>query len=182
MVLMPVRPQMMTLSAGPKWQSMLTASIQAFDFVYCDRSFTFAISSVGSCRLTLVALCGASGTHGILGSVFGCDLLDPLREAGLIDEVTDQLALCGKWGFYMKEMYRQNFLTARDDCEIPESDTSPLLTLEGMDCGFTCNPKTIALMSKELSKVCTPSHAIHHLCCVSSVCVEAARLNCTPHK
>lgn len=87
--------------------------------------------------------------------MYGCDLFDPLREAGLIDEVTDQLALCAKWGFYMKELYRLNYIAPQESCERPSTDdpASPTLTYSGMNCGFTCNEKTMDLMSKQLSKV-----------------------------
>lgn len=74
-----------------------------------------------------------ASTHGSLGGVFGCDMMDELREADLIDD-TAQLAVCSKWGFYIKELYRADFLTPKQDCSVDSG-----LTSAGMSCGFTCD-------------------------------------------
>jgi hypothetical protein len=42
--------------------------------------------------------------HGNLGGVFGCNLLDPLIDEGLIDGTSSRGGVCAKWGFYIKEM------------------------------------------------------------------------------
>lgn len=43
-----------------------------------------------------------ASTHGVIGSVFGCDKLDQFRESGIIKDADSQLSICKKWGFYMK--------------------------------------------------------------------------------
>ena len=67
--------------------------------------------------------------------------------------MTDQLALCSKWGFYMKELYRLNYIAPQASCERPADDSSSVLTYDGMSCGFTCNAKTYGLMGQQLSKI-----------------------------
>ena len=74
-----------------------------------------------------------ASTHGVIGAVFGCDLLHTYRESGLIVDEDSQLQICKKWGFYMKELYRANYIAPRDDCSYET------LTKEGIDCGFVCN-------------------------------------------
>ncbi len=49
----------------------------------------------------------------MIGAVFGCDKLDPMRDAGIIKDEDSQLAICKKWGFYMKELYRANYIASR---------------------------------------------------------------------
>ena len=75
-----------------------------------------------------------ASTHGVIGAVFGCDLLDSFREDGIINGEDSQLQICKKWGFYMKELYRADYITPRTNCYA----TTPY-TRENIDCGFTCN-------------------------------------------
>jgi hypothetical protein len=74
-----------------------------------------------------------ASTHGVIGAVFGCDLLDSYRASGLIVDEDSQLQICKKWGFYMKELYRADYIAPREDC------SASSLTREGIDCGFVCN-------------------------------------------
>jgi hypothetical protein len=84
--------------------------------------------------------------HGAVGSVYGCDLLTPIVDAGIIG-VEDQSEVCEKWGFSMKEMYRKNRLTMRTGCSyevLNANGEAGDLEDEGanignMDCGWTCN-------------------------------------------
>ena len=73
-----------------------------------------------------------ASTHGVIGAVFGCDLLDSYRASGLIVDEDSQLQICKKWGFYMKELYRADYIAPREDCSYES------LTREGIDCGFVC--------------------------------------------
>jgi hypothetical protein len=65
--------------------------------------------------------------------VFGCDLLDELADQGLIKDDESQLAICAKWGFYMKEMYRSNYISPQLNCETDQD-----LSFEGTECGYIC--------------------------------------------
>ena len=88
-----------------------------------------------------------ASTHGVIGSVYGCDLMDPLLEDGIIRDEDSQLSICKKWGFYLKELYRSNYIVPRTDC----SYTS--LAKNDIDCGFTCNTNTYEAMLTELPSV-----------------------------
>lgn len=73
-------------------------------------------------------------THGSIGGVFGCDAMDEMRFAGYITSENDQSSICSKWGFYLKEMYRGNYISPAEDCS---TDTD--VTLDGSKCSFVCN-------------------------------------------
>jgi len=88
-----------------------------------------------------------ASTHGVIGAVFGCDLMDPLLEVGIIRDSDSQLAICKKWGFYLKELYRANYISPKTDC------TATSLTYEDISCGFTCNEETYDDMTAELETV-----------------------------
>jgi len=89
-----------------------------------------------------------ASTHGVIGSVYGCDLMDPLLADGIIRDAESQLSICKKWGFYLKELYRANYILPRtDDCSAGE------LTKDTIDCGFTCNADTYDSLITELPSV-----------------------------
>lgn len=88
-----------------------------------------------------------ASTHGAIGSVFGCDLMDDMTAQGLITDSAAQIKLCQKWGFMMKELYRKNFITPRTDCSYTTLD------YEGIDCGFTCNTDKSDTMSSQLEQL-----------------------------
>jgi len=75
-----------------------------------------------------------AATHGNIGGVFGCDMLDTLRDANLILTDAKQMQICYKWGFYLKELYRARFLTPKTDCE-----TNSKLSYDDTTCGFECS-------------------------------------------
>jgi hypothetical protein len=79
-----------------------------------------------------------ASVHGAIGSVMGCDLLDPLREQGLFASAYQQNKFCQKWSFLIKELYRKNFLVGADsgDCKYTSLDS------EGQSCAFVCNKDT----------------------------------------
>ena len=76
-----------------------------------------------------------ASTHGVIGAVYGCDLLDSFRESGIIINDESQLQICKKWGFYMKELYRANYIAPRTDC----TANSDLSSSSSIDCGFICD-------------------------------------------
>lgn len=83
-------------------------------------------------------------THSLTGGIYGCDLLEPLLDQGLI---TDELAMkniCSKWVFYMKEFYRSNYLTPSTDCEVDES------SLQTSSCSYICNEDTTQVLAEDL--------------------------------
>lgn len=74
--------------------------------------------------------------HGAIGGVFGCDVFDDLLDAGLILDDDSKLMICTKWGFYLKELYRADYIAPNDGCAVTSMDK------DGIDCGFTCNSDT----------------------------------------
>jgi len=89
-----------------------------------------------------------ASTHGVIGAVFGCDLLDGFREDGLILDEDSQLQICKKWGFYMKELYRADYISPRTNCTAGDS-----LTPEDIDCGFICNADKYDDMDEGLADI-----------------------------
>jgi hypothetical protein len=85
-----------------------------------------------------------ASTHGVIGAVYGCDKLDDFREDGIIKDEDSQLAICKKWGFYMKELYRANYLAPRSDC------SQKSLAYDDVDCGFECNADTYDNMVNQI--------------------------------
>jgi hypothetical protein len=73
-----------------------------------------------------------ASTHGVIGAVYGCDKLDAVTAIGIIKDADSQLSICKKWGFYMKELYRGNYIESADDCSVSS------LTESGVSCGFSC--------------------------------------------
>ena len=94
-----------------------------------------------------------ASTHGVIGAVWGCDKMDTLREQGIIKDEDSQLAICKKWGFYMKELYRANYLSPRTDCTVTDYTEE-----EGVDCGFTCNDDTYDYFIQELKSTIQGSY------------------------
>lgn len=88
-----------------------------------------------------------ASTHGAIGSVFGCDLLDDMTANGLIVDSASQIKLCQKWGFMMKELYRKNYITPRTDCSYSSLD------YKGIDCSFTCNEEKSDTMTSQLEQL-----------------------------
>lgn len=76
-----------------------------------------------------------ASVHGAIGSVMGCDLMDPLREQGVFASTYQQNKFCQKWTFIIKELYRKNFLVGANsgDCSYTSLDA------EGQSCHFICN-------------------------------------------
>jgi len=88
-----------------------------------------------------------SSTHGAIGAVFGCDKMDELREAGLIIDSDEQVSLCQKWSFIIKELYRYNFISASKDCKAKSLDE------DGFSCPYVCNADRLDTLSIRLSSV-----------------------------
>jgi len=70
-------------------------------------------------------------THSLIGGIYGCDLLKPMLDAGLLLDDTSRLSLCSRWIFYSKEFYRFNQLVPGQNCEVTED-------VQSSTCPFTC--------------------------------------------
>ncbi len=74
--------------------------------------------------------------HAILGNIYGCELLEPLLDAGMIKDDSSMATICAKWGFKMKEFYRANAISRPDPstggCEAGD------LTYDSVSCYVNC--------------------------------------------
>jgi hypothetical protein len=70
-----------------------------------------------------------STVHTAVGGVYGCDSLDELREMGLIldSSLSNQQSICLKWGFFIKEYFRGNYLTPNTDCSADGSEEKTII-------------------------------------------------------
>lgn len=75
-----------------------------------------------------------ASTHGAIGAVYGCDMFIPLLRKGAIKDQDSLMAVCKKWGFYLKEFYRSGVLSRQDEdkCSVESLD------YDGVDCGVVC--------------------------------------------
>jgi len=75
-----------------------------------------------------------ASTHGAIGGSFGCDAFDEMRDGGYLKNKDAQVSLCSQWGFYMKDLYRNDFIGIRDGgCSYSS------YAKEDIDCGYQCN-------------------------------------------
>ena len=103
-------------------------STTAQDLPGCKSFVTWISESDWSSFMQISPYGPHSTTHAAIGGQYGCDVLDTMRDSGYIETQADQAAICQKWGFYMKELYRGDYISLGEDCSI-----------EAQDCVFTCN-------------------------------------------
>jgi len=73
-------------------------------------------------------------------------MFDSMLESGLINDEDSKVMLCTKWGFYLKELYRSNYVQPKTDCSASSMD------IEDIDCGFTCVDENYAMMGVQMKK------------------------------
>jgi hypothetical protein len=97
--------------------------------------------------------------HSLVGGIFGCDVLYPLLEAGVISDEINMKTICSQWIFYLKEFYRYNYITPYSNCSFGEltgdNETDALIIQESASsCNYECNShSTEAMMSNLKVKV-----------------------------
>jgi hypothetical protein len=84
-------------------------------------------------------------THSLIGGTYGCDLMVPLLNEGLINDETSLLTICSSWVFYMKEFYRYNYISPKKDCTVPQN-------VDEASCGYTCTNGTADSLQSNLKK------------------------------
>jgi hypothetical protein len=67
-----------------------------------------------------------------IGGTFGCDLLEPLYDSGLISSEEKLMTTCAEWGSVMKHLYRNNYIIPEKQCGVYSYNQT------GIDCGFQC--------------------------------------------
>lgn len=90
---------------------------------------------------------GAHATvHGLIGSMYGCDVLDPFVSKGFILNQLSADRVCSSLPFLVKEFYRKGYLTPNKNCELNESDFTSSV------CGFTCDAEKSQDMAMQVIK------------------------------
>lgn len=72
--------------------------------------------------------------HGSIGSVYGCDMMSPMLEAGLVTSQAKQILLCTQWPIILKVLYRKNLLMGSESGSCVETKKSDDYT-----CQLVCN-------------------------------------------
>lgn len=75
-----------------------------------------------------------AATHGTIGGVYGCDMMDEMMEKGYLVDDEGQINLCKNWIFYLKEFFRLNYLVPFSNCTYDEN-----VPATELQCGYTCN-------------------------------------------
>lgn len=83
-------------------------------------------------------------THSLSGGIYGCDLFQPLLDAGYIMDETNMKSICSKWIFYLKEFYRYNYIVPFDNCTVADD-------VQDSQCGFTCPEDTLTTLVENLN-------------------------------
>ena len=100
--------------------------------------------------LQVAPLAPHAKTHGAVGSVFGCDLMDTMLDAGLITSSGKQVLLCTQWPIVLKIMYRKGYLSGmdKDSCERPS-----VKKVDSFDCTLQCNDDGSGAFEEYLSSL-----------------------------
>ena len=86
--------------------------------------------------LDLVQRGSHAPVHASIGNTFGCDVLDELTSTGSGTVSDDKVSkLCRNWSFYMKDLYRTNYLTPVTGCSTENFD----LSSNELSCAYECN-------------------------------------------
>lgn len=71
--------------------------------------------------------------HGLVGSMYGCDVMDQLLGSGYITSRSTANKMCASWPFVMKGFYREGYFTPKKNCELNTTD------YRSSHCGFDCD-------------------------------------------
>jgi hypothetical protein len=85
-----------------------------------------------------------ASTHGAVAATYGCDAMDEMQDGGYIKDNTAQLAICSQWGFVLKGLYRDNYISTMNGCTATSFDK------DGIKCGFSCNADLYDDMPSEI--------------------------------
>lgn len=109
------------------------------DLPSCSSHYTLLEYSSITDFLHQIPYAAHASTHGVIGGVFGCDVMNDLREAGYINGVDGQLNLCKNWIFYLKEFYRSDVLLPASDCIAQDEDGNYSTSKDSLDCDYVCD-------------------------------------------
>ena len=90
--------------------------------------------------------------------MWGCDKLDFLVDSGVIADSASQKIVCNNWGFFMKELWRNYYITPRSDCS-----TASDLSEAGINCGYECSKAAANDMPATLKGQSSPCPTVHHI-------------------
>ena len=86
--------------------------------------------------LKIAPLTPHAKVHGAVGSVFGCDKMSPMLDAGYITSQAKQVLLCTQWPIVLKILYRKGYLSGQEigTCERPKYSD-----VQDFSCPLSCN-------------------------------------------
>lgn len=93
-----------------------------------------------------------ASTHGSIGGVFGCDEFTYLTDLGYINDADSQINLCANWGFYVKELYRANYIVPWSNCTYDADNINDFY------CGFTCSADYDSVFAEKLEETISSSY------------------------
>lgn len=117
------------------------------DLPKCDSHYTMLEYDSITDFLHQIPYAPHASTHGVVGGVFGCDAMNPLRESGYILSVDGQINLCKNWIFYLKELYRANVLIPPTDCSATNEKGEYSMEKEDIACNYECNDERMDVLS-----------------------------------
>ena len=92
--------------------------------------------------------------HAAIGNVFGCDLLDPMLDAGLIEDELARTNLCRQWSYFMKDLYRDQYIAPVTGCSIDSIEN-----LNEFKCGYECIASNYDAMLTALESLLSKGYA-----------------------
>lgn len=117
------------------------------DLPKCDSHYTMLEYNDIMDFLQQIPYAPHASTHGVVGGVFGCDAMNPLRESGYIWDVDAQINLCKNWIFYLKELYRADVLIPPSDCDASNSAGEYSVEKEDISCKYQCNEGRMGVLT-----------------------------------
>ena len=97
----------------------------------CESFYNFVDSYYDTATILYESAYSVHGnTHGAIGNVFGCDVLEPLLDDGTFESLDNLLDVCKFWIDLLKEGFRSGAIEFRDDCSVADDGTT--------ECSVTC--------------------------------------------
>jgi len=87
--------------------------------------------------------------HIEFGGAYGCEILQPLLEAGYILDEESMWGVCRKWFIILKEGYRANYFVPKSNCQVAASD--PTDSYCPLQCTETSRDSYYSLFRKVMS-------------------------------
>lgn len=74
--------------------------------------------------------------HGVLGGIYGCDVLNPLLEQGYLSDEDALLSVCSSWIKTLGDLYRRNAISPSSGCTVDAKSAA------SSRCAYTCTDRS----------------------------------------